>query len=350
MAINYTKIGWDTSKYVNPTNMNQMDDGIKAACDGVDGISGNYMKLSGGLQVLTRTDTGSSTAFAIKSALPECLTEFIDGNNAGLGYFGVKASKTPVYIPFGSSIRGQISVVGKNAAHAYTATSGSSYAKIKINSTEAWMLSFRVRVYSGYATDEYIIGGYNYASTKRWYSPTAILVNSSGSAKKVIFGYDGDSELWVAVPTGAYRACDVIDVVNASAQLDTSDLFSITWVDEANLSTVQTSTTVSPLAEKTDIPTDYVKLSTSSAQTIITTNTSTRVALNLQASSTTPPLLGFRNSSGTTLGYFGVSADAKPIFRSVGGSDAELLQLDTLKSVVAASTDFANFKTRIAAL
>ena len=216
-------------------------------------LSDVIQKSTDALQVLARTDTGSSTVFAIKSALMNCFMEFIDGNNAGLGYFGVMASKTPVYVPFGSSMRGQISVVGRNAAHAYTTTSGSSYAKIKINSTAAWMLSFRVRVYSGYTTDEYIIGGYNYASTKRWYSPTAILVNSNGTTRKVIFGYDGDNDLWVAVPVGAYRACDIIDVVNASTQLDTSDLFTITWVAEADLSTVQVETTVSPLAKKSDI-------------------------------------------------------------------------------------------------
>lgn len=33
MAINYEPVGWDTTKYFNPTNMNQMDNGIKAACD-----------------------------------------------------------------------------------------------------------------------------------------------------------------------------------------------------------------------------------------------------------------------------------------------------------------------------
>lgn len=40
MAINYTKVGWDTTKYINPTNMNKMDDGIKAAADGVDRLDG----------------------------------------------------------------------------------------------------------------------------------------------------------------------------------------------------------------------------------------------------------------------------------------------------------------------
>lgn len=36
MAINYEPVGWDTTKHFNPTNMNHMDGGIKAACDNVD--------------------------------------------------------------------------------------------------------------------------------------------------------------------------------------------------------------------------------------------------------------------------------------------------------------------------
>ena len=36
MAINYEKVGWDTTKYINPSNMNHMDEGIKAACDKAD--------------------------------------------------------------------------------------------------------------------------------------------------------------------------------------------------------------------------------------------------------------------------------------------------------------------------
>lgn len=36
MAINYEPVGWDTTKYFNPTNMNHMDGGIKAACDKAD--------------------------------------------------------------------------------------------------------------------------------------------------------------------------------------------------------------------------------------------------------------------------------------------------------------------------
>jgi len=51
MAINYTEVGWDTSKYVNPTNMNKMDDGIKAACDGVDALNASQITISNGYVV-----------------------------------------------------------------------------------------------------------------------------------------------------------------------------------------------------------------------------------------------------------------------------------------------------------
>lgn len=42
--INYQKVGWNTTSYFGPTNMNHMDDGIKAACDGVDAANENLGK------------------------------------------------------------------------------------------------------------------------------------------------------------------------------------------------------------------------------------------------------------------------------------------------------------------
>lgn len=103
MAINYTKIGWDTSKYINPTNMNRMDDGIKAACDGVDDINSKYYPKTGGnitgyakishngavneVLYLNNTNTAvDSTYMAFEQ----------DGTN--IGYIGVKASTNkPVF-------------------------------------------------------------------------------------------------------------------------------------------------------------------------------------------------------------------------------------------------------------
>lgn len=45
MAINYNRVNWDTTKYVNPTNMNNMDAGIKAACDFADENAGTIETL-----------------------------------------------------------------------------------------------------------------------------------------------------------------------------------------------------------------------------------------------------------------------------------------------------------------
>lgn len=51
MAINYSKVNWDTNKYVNPTNMNQMDNGIKSACDMVDHMPANNVFFDDGTTV-----------------------------------------------------------------------------------------------------------------------------------------------------------------------------------------------------------------------------------------------------------------------------------------------------------
>ena len=68
MSIDYEKIGWDTSKYINPTDMNHMDDGIKAACDGVDKNTQSIEALNSNLtglqfKVLTARLPSSRTAF-----------------------------------------------------------------------------------------------------------------------------------------------------------------------------------------------------------------------------------------------------------------------------------------------
>lgn len=72
MSIDYEKIGWDTSKYINPTDMNHMDDGIKAACDGVDkntqsieALNSNFAGLH--FSVLTAQMPTSRSAFYLGS-------------------------------------------------------------------------------------------------------------------------------------------------------------------------------------------------------------------------------------------------------------------------------------------
>lgn len=57
MAINYTPVGWDISDYVNPTNMNQMDSGIKAACDGVDKLEKDIANTNSNLSNIVKMHT-----------------------------------------------------------------------------------------------------------------------------------------------------------------------------------------------------------------------------------------------------------------------------------------------------
>lgn len=61
MAIEYDKIMWDTTKYVNPTNMNHMDDGIKAACDAVDNMEFNEKISWADYQALTPEEKRDGT-------------------------------------------------------------------------------------------------------------------------------------------------------------------------------------------------------------------------------------------------------------------------------------------------
>lgn len=44
--IDYEKVGWNSSNSLGPTNFGHMDEGIKAACDGVDGLEEEVSQLN----------------------------------------------------------------------------------------------------------------------------------------------------------------------------------------------------------------------------------------------------------------------------------------------------------------
>lgn len=96
MAINYTKIGWDTSKYVNPTNMNQMDNGIKAACDGVDEISANYIKATSSTYQTISVPSDMPAMFKRSNNATKVSIGF-ENSNGVLGTLGISASKKPIF-------------------------------------------------------------------------------------------------------------------------------------------------------------------------------------------------------------------------------------------------------------
>lgn len=77
MAINYTPVGWDISDYVNPTNMNQMDSGIKAACDGVDKLEKDIANTNSNL---SKIQHGTAVTSNNGSALVTLPTPYADTN------------------------------------------------------------------------------------------------------------------------------------------------------------------------------------------------------------------------------------------------------------------------------
>lgn len=102
MAINYTKIGWDTSKYVNPTNMNQMDNGIKAACDGVDDINSKYLPKTGG----TIFNSNSAFPLVIKAAAASSFLEFQNNSGSLLGRIGIYGTTgMPTFVDAQSNVK-----------------------------------------------------------------------------------------------------------------------------------------------------------------------------------------------------------------------------------------------------
>ena len=121
----------------------------------------------------------------------------------------------------------------------YQSSNTKTYLRIKINSTGAWMLSFTVNLYSSYEQHRIQISGYNYASTKTWYSPRAQLLSSTSlTSIDVTFAKDGDNDLSVYIPVnGQYSTALITDVVNGNTQVKTSSLFTLTRVTDADVPT-----------------------------------------------------------------------------------------------------------------
>lgn len=151
-----------------------------------------------------------------------------------------------------------------------TATPTSGYYKVKIKSTAAWMLGFKILAYQNYCFDEINISGYNYGNS-HWHLPSATLVNSQGNNKKssiaVTFGYDSAWNLWVAIPAGYYAGISVTDVVNGYYQVaDPHSLFEIVYEDTLT-GTVQGTHTATCHALLTDNVASASRLQTTGTYT-----------------------------------------------------------------------------------
>lgn len=92
MAINYKPMGWSTADYINPTNMNHMDDGIKAACDGVDALNVEMDVVNENLEEISKTQEHEFTSIVdmCKSVETNGIKTFTIGNYQSITDFPSK--------------------------------------------------------------------------------------------------------------------------------------------------------------------------------------------------------------------------------------------------------------------
>ncbi len=172
-------------------------------------------------------------------------------------------------------------------AHYSRTTSGSTgeYYLIKINAQKSWMLGFTVRVYHGYAFNDFYISGYNYSSN-HWHSPKARIIGETDNIS-VNFGYMGIAAtgydvLWVAIPASSYSGVDIINVTNGHNQV----------IDE-NLFTIELVTTLPGTLQKTIVARRQANINEIPTIPSITVNDSTDAS--------THPFVGDITSSGHTI-------------------------------------------------
>ena len=172
------------------------------------------------------------------------------------------------------------------------------YYKININSTVRWMLNFTVKLYHAYYAYDLQISGYNNGSN-HWYSPAAIVLGASTThAIDVIFGYDSNSHLWIAIPADAYTGIDVLNATNGYSQItDIENLFSIELVDEEPTTKQQTIKAYRPWYRDETIPIE-------SGGTNATTAAGARTNLGLGSMATETAADYLKKSGGTMTGVF----------------------------------------------
>lgn len=139
----------------------------------------------------------------------------------------------------------------------YYATTTSGYLKIKLNEPVTTMSSIYINLYSSYEHYEYIISGYNYGTTKMWHLPKVTLRSSNKSPRIIYLGYDGDNDLWVAVPHGGNSNVVVSEAANSYLTKTPIKDVTFTWGLSTDTSqwtgTIQKEVTVYPLADLGDL-------------------------------------------------------------------------------------------------
>lgn len=124
----------------------------------------------------------------------------------------------------------------------YPGNSSARWFKVRINVGYGSMFSITVKVNGGYVHKIFEINGYNYSTNKGWHAPTASCIadsqcSSSGLSNTIVFGKDGDGEIWFAVYAAGYSSLEIMNAhfYWSNQPTDLRGAFTVTLVDPANV-------------------------------------------------------------------------------------------------------------------
>lgn len=232
-------------------------------------LEGNIVKHTAGevTRIHNTSDNGHSYAYFAANSENKCSVGYFNGmayigeELGSCARIGVTSEGVPQFwSSYDPSTAKNLLHTGNITSHmthmhygTYDGSGGGGYYKININSTEAWMLCFTIRVYQGYRATDIMVSGYNYGQYY-WHDPSAVLLGDSDNLPmNVYFGYDSAWNLWVAIPIGEYTGLDIFNVTNGYAQvIGSENLFSISRVGSLS-GTTQTTVSALPPTCSTEL-------------------------------------------------------------------------------------------------
>ena len=129
------------------------------------------------------------------------------------------------------------------------------FIKFKLNVPIQAMFGLDINVLDWYHHYRIRVTGYNYAVDKKWYSPKVSLLESNLDDVKVILGYDGPNELWIALERTGYFGATINNLL-LSYGPEYYDISEIEMVHENELTgNVQVDSRISKLARIDQLPT-----------------------------------------------------------------------------------------------
>ena len=218
-----------TGKYLDTTGLSYLWDKITAAFASKEQLTGSINNKVD--KISSYTDNAVVRFNGTSSAIQNSGVTINDSNHVTAAKFITSGGTSSKFVKGDGSLDTHNYMKIKKLPTSGTYISQSScYLKLVMpNPLSSWMMTLGIAVYSGYTSEIYYIGGYNYqSSTKTWHSPSVILLSSSTSSKNVYFGkndYDGgDGKLWVAIPLSSYSHVSLMENSNNGYVFDIADI------------------------------------------------------------------------------------------------------------------------------